>query len=139
MSYLGIDGHERVNITAAAFYGRGAAAVLAAARAPARTAVESPGEEPAAKRPPSADNLRAFTVSPLAGPPQLWPYAGANFAGSFQPHAASTGPAAQSDGVFFWPTRRPRSVQGSGLFDGGGVHGGKSQDFGHRRSLGSVF
>jgi hypothetical protein len=30
-------------------------------------------------------------------------------------------------------------VQGSGLFDGGGVHGGKRQDFGHRRFLGSVF
>jgi hypothetical protein len=43
MSYLGIDEHERGNITAAAFYGRGAATVLAAARAPARTAVESPG------------------------------------------------------------------------------------------------
>ena len=70
MSYLGIDGHERGNITAAAFYGRGAAAVLAAARAPARTAVESPGEEPAAKRPPSAADLRAFSVSPLAGPPR---------------------------------------------------------------------
>ena len=95
MSYLGIDGHERGKITAAAFYGRGAAAVLAAARAPARTAVESPGEEPAAKRPPSAENLRAFTS---CGPPQLWPYAGANFAGPFQPHAASPGPAAQSDG-----------------------------------------
>ena len=95
MSYLGIDGHERGNITAATFYGRGAAAVLAAARTPARTAVESPGEEPAAKRPPSAENLRAFTS---CGPPQLWPYAGANFAGPFQPHAASPGPAAQSDG-----------------------------------------
>ena len=74
MSHLGIYGHERGNIMAAAFYGRGAAAVLAAARAPARTAVESPGEEPAAKRPPSAD---------FAGPPQLWPYAGANFDGPF--------------------------------------------------------
>ena len=97
-SYLGIDGHERGNITAAAFYGRGAAAVLAAARAPARTAVESPGEETAAKRPPSSDNLLAFTVSPLAGPLQLWPYAGANFAGPFQPRAASPCPATQSYG-----------------------------------------
>jgi hypothetical protein len=49
MSYLGLDGHERGNITAAAFYGCGAAA-------------------------------------------------GANFAGPFQPHAGSPGPAAQSDG-----------------------------------------
>jgi hypothetical protein len=71
MSYLGIDGHERGNITAGAFYGRGAAAVLAAARVPALSAVESPGEEPAAKRPPSAVDLRAFSDSPFAGPPKL--------------------------------------------------------------------
>jgi hypothetical protein len=90
MSYLGIYGHERGYITAAS--------VLAAARAPVRTAVESPGEEPAAKRLPSAADLRAFGVLPLAGPPKLWPYAGATFAGPFQPRAASPGPAAQSDG-----------------------------------------
>jgi hypothetical protein len=57
MSYFGIDGHGRGSIAAAAFYGRGAAAVLAAARAPAL-------------RPPSAADLRAFSVSPLAGPPR---------------------------------------------------------------------
>ena len=64
MSYLGIDGHERGNITSAAFYGRGAANMLAAARAPARTAVESPGEEPAAKRVEaiSFDNVENWTL-----------------------------------------------------------------------------
>ena len=69
-SYLGIDSHERENITAGAFYGRGAANMLAAARAPpasARSAVDSPAEEPAAKRPAS---VLASCASPLTGPPQ---------------------------------------------------------------------
>jgi hypothetical protein len=73
MSHLGVGGHQRGNIAVGALYVHGAAAVLAAARAPARSAVESPGEEPAAKRPPSAVDLWAFSDLPLAGPPQLWP------------------------------------------------------------------
>jgi hypothetical protein len=101
ISFLGIDGHEHGNITVGAFYGRGAAAMLAAEWAPARSAVEPPGKEPAAKQPSSAAGLRAFSDSPLAGPPRLWSSAGEPFAGPLQPHAASPGPIAQSvDGGF---------------------------------------
>jgi len=98
MSFLGIDGHEHGTITTGALYGRGAAAVLAAERAPARSAVETPGEEPAAKQPPSAAGLRAFSDSPLAGPPRRWSYAGEPLAGPLQPRTASPGPVAQSVG-----------------------------------------
>jgi hypothetical protein len=131
-SYLGIDSQEREDITAGAFYGRGAANMLAAARAPpasARSAVDSPAEEPAAKRPAS---VVASCASPLTGPPQPR----APFAGPLQPGAAGPPPVAPlGGGGAIWPTQRSRAVQGSGIFDRPGICRGKSKDFGQLRFL----